>query len=276
VFGEQATEITERILSRWPEIKHAGKVIAHAGPPECSLEPSGPIASARPRGVFVLLDDEEEALHLGRRFVEETSVPRIAVGATSRYPPGVADPRMLFFDRVSYGLESDALMFDTYELMGRMIHERHNLRDRVRSDGTLELGTMQGTAREWHDLAPLWRASSRSAARFVVPNLQLAGFKVVALGAVGWSFGDVLPTFTDEQVEGMAAREHQRWLKFMTVRGWTHGSVADDEKMTRPGLVPWEDVPAHDQGLTRAQVCLSPLLLAQLGYRVVPAGSAPR
>ena len=41
--------------------------------------------------------------------------------------------------------------------------------------------------------------------------------------------------------------QHDNWVKFKLDSGWSYGSVKDAEAKTHPCLVPFEDLPVHQQ-----------------------------
>ena len=111
-----------------------------------------------------------------------------------------------------------------------------------------------------------------------MPNLLESGYDIRRRS----SATAVLDALDDGRIEDMAQREHERWFRFMTDRGWTcEPGPRDFARRTNPGLVPWPDA---DEG-ARSYSCDSvrdyPRLLAQLGYQVrraaptAPPGRSP-
>jgi hypothetical protein len=173
---------------------------------------------------------------------------------------------------VNFGLDSDILLLDSYDQLARMIHELY-LEKRLSPNGEIEPAPDPfHPGREWNELDPFWRESNRDAARFVVPNLLQSGYDIRRRTTAA----AVLDAFDDARTEDMAEREHERWLRFMTDRGWTFApGPRDSDRRTNPGLVPWAEA---DEG-ARSYSCESvrdyPRLLAQLGYRVRRSTDAP-
>jgi len=266
--AEDAISSVARIQSLWPEVRTACRLEAHAVPAEVAATTG---AITNPSAVFVLLASQERAIETGIRLIEETAAAHVVVAANPRYRPRVDTDRLVLFDPVAYGLESDVLLFATYELLARMIHA-HYLTTRLRPDGTLEpeLNPL-GPGHEWTALDTFWRASNRDAARFVVPNLLDADFRIHRLSGRN----DVDPftsPFDTSTLEGMAEREHERWRQFMTTEGWRPGQHNDTVARTRTDLVPWSDASAEARAYTCTAVSDYPRLLAQLGYEVRPPG----
>lgn len=268
--SEDAETSATRLEALWPEVNAACRIERHAGPPEVAAR--GDFASP-PHTVFVLVSDQDRAVEMAIRLVEQTSVPHVAVAAEPRYRPMVKSDRLLLFDPTAYGLESDVLLFDTYELFARMIHA-HYLTTRLRPDGSLEPAVDRlDPGHEWGALDAFWRASNRDAARFVVPNLQDEGFGIRRLGAhtAGGAENQPLTRFGTAQLEAMAEREHERWRRFMAAEKWRLGPTKDSSLRTRPDLLPWSDASKAARTYTCDSIGDYPRLLAQLGYEVRPA-----
>lgn len=268
VFCEDAADLVARVEASWPETTGACRVEAHAGPAEVatSRDPAARRA-AEPHAVFVLVEPQERAVQLGLRLIEETSVPHVVVAGDPRFEPRIGTSRLLMFDPVAYGLETDVLLFDTYELLARMVHEHYTLRGRVRSDGSLEpVSDPFDAGHEWSALDPFWRASNRDAARFVVPNLQAAGLGIERLAPCADSAEPM--TLDASRIGEMAEREHERWRRFMVGHGWRYGRQRDAAERTNPNLVPWADADAAARTYTCTAVSEYPRLLAQLGSQI--------
>jgi hypothetical protein len=209
-------------------------------------------------------------VQLGLRLAEQSSIPHVVAAATDPYSERLGHPRLLLFDPSSYGLGSDVLLFDTYELLGRMIHEHYVLQHALRPDGSIDAQDDDdplGTRREWTALDPLWKLSNRRAAGFVVPNLRRSGLRLTRLSAGADDDARWFPGDDSARVEEMAAREHERWRAFMESEGFTLGPKSNPERR-RPDLRPWADVPEATRAYTRTQVLEYPRLLAQLGFEI--------
>jgi hypothetical protein len=50
-----------------------------------------------------------------------------------------------------------------------------------------------------------------------------------------------------DQQEEHAARQHEKWMADKLADGWTHGLVKDADKKTHPSLVPYDQLPPHEQ-----------------------------
>ncbi len=266
VYAPDATDLVARVGAVWPELLEAGRVVTHDGAVEHILERSdAPIDVA-----FVVLDDQERALDIGLVLTHETCIRTAAVVGPSSSNEWSHTDRLVVVDPVASGLESDVLFFDTYELLGRMLHEHYSLNHRVRDDGALRTGDdPRDAGREWHALESIWRASNRDAARALVPNLSQSGYELARLGA---RTSPAQPTLHDNDVDALAEREHERWRRFMTEHGWRPGPQRDLDLRTNPDLVPWADAGTDAKAYTRQTVMEYPRLLAQLGYQLARRG----
>ena len=170
---------------------------------------------------------------------------------------------MLTFDPIVDGLESDELLFDSYDLMARMAHTHY-----LEQHAPLPAGVEpENPTHEWRDLNEFWRASNRDATRFVIPNLAASGFAIVNLRGHA---GGRLREFDPAVVDALAGHEHERWRSFMTRCGWEYGPTRDDARRQRPDLVPWPAASADSRSYTCAFVRTYPRLLMQLGYEIQP------
>jgi hypothetical protein len=265
VFDDHASVQRDRFAAAWPEAADACVLCAHDGPPELVLAHARRRDTRPANAAFVLVDGRDRALELGLRLRELESATPVAVAVPDSWEqaPDVGGG-LVVFDPIAAGLDSDILFLDTYASLARMLHERYLTRegvDTTKSDA-------QDAEREWDDLDQVWRDSNRDAARFVVPNLMRSGLHV----AVPTESATRVETFTDGETDAMAAREHERWRRFMTDRGWVYGPAKNSDAKTNPDLRPWLEVSDGARDYTRVVVGDYPRLLAQLGYEVWRVG----
>lgn len=52
------------------------------------------------------------------------------------------------------------------------------------------------------------------------------------------------------------AQLHQDWCDWKTARGWTYGPVKDPQRKTHPCLVPYADLPEHQQAKDRVFIAV--------------------
>lgn len=122
----------------------------------------------------------------------------------------------------------------------------------------------------WDDgLSERFKDSNRDAVRHKLDELARLGYIVVreARGAQHSRFS------LDEHLEGLAEREHNRWIDFMIEAGYCVGRHRCDDppNKTHPDLVPWEELSNKTQEKDRAPWREFTEHLAQLDLIVVQA-----
>jgi hypothetical protein len=119
-------------------------------------------------------------------------------------------------------------------------------------------------APSWQELDESRKESSRDQARDIPAKLRMVGCDVAPLDREhGNDFA-----FADEEVERLAAAEHDRWVWERTADGWTSGDK-DAARKTTPYLVPFDQLPADIADYDRDAVREIPRLLASAGLQVV-------
>jgi hypothetical protein len=78
------------------------------------------------------------------------------------------------------------------------------------------------------------------------------------------------PSFTDDELEHLAQREHDRWIADLMRDGWrfTEGEK-DPVRKLHPLLVPWSALAEMEREKDRDAVRAIPHLLAQAGLSAV-------
>jgi hypothetical protein len=94
-------------------------------------------------------------------------------------------------------------------------------------------------APSWEELDESRKESSRDQARDIPVKLRLVGCDI----APRHGQDAVAFTFTDHEVDSLAAAEHVRWMRERIADGWTAGPKDVARKMT-PYLVSFELLPA--------------------------------
>lgn len=139
------------------------------------------------------------------------------------------------------------------EQLARSIHE-----DYVSRGG---LGSYQ---RAWDDLSDSERESSRAAADAIVSRLAAIGVELQPLR----QWGGVEQVFSDEEIEQLAADEHERWRAERQAAGWSWGATRDDRRKLNPLLVPWEELPEDARRQNRQSTAALPQMLARAGFEI--------
>ena len=56
------------------------------------------------------------------------------------------------------------------------------------------------------------------------------------------SKGTPISSFDEDDLDYLAEREHNAWYKLRINSGWKYGEVKDENLLTNPNLVQWEDL----------------------------------
>jgi hypothetical protein len=152
--------------------------------------------------------------------------------------------------------------FGTFETLARAVHRRW--RAEQIADGL--------DAPLWSELDDSRKESSRAQARHYGAKLASVGHKAVPSG--DWGASDF--EFTTEQIDELAAAEHDRWNQERLADGWTLtlGDKDPDAKKT-PYLLPFAELPPHVAEWDRVFVRAIPSVLASAGLRIVPDPANP-
>lgn len=59
--------------------------------------------------------------------------------------------------------------------------------------------------------------------------------------------GEVPTKFSDQEIEVLAEREHDRWVRLKLAQGWSFASARDDNARHHPSLVPWGDLSPEER-----------------------------
>ncbi|WP_310601175.1 RyR domain-containing protein [Desulfobulbus sp.] len=144
----------------------------------------------------------------------------------------------------------------TRESLAEAIHE-HYRRE--------QLNNKSDELAPWKDLAWSFKESNRGQADDIGAKLRRANL-AVRKAEPG---REKLFSFSPELIEQLAEMEHGRWVVERLVDGWNHGEQRDNEKKTRPQLVPWHRLPESEKQKDRDAVAKIPELLRQAGYEIV-------
>jgi RyR domain len=152
---------------------------------------------------------------------------------------------------------------ESVEPLARAIHERW----RQEAIGKGE------TAPTWQDLDESRKNSSRDQASHIAIHLAKIGSDIVPLcGRESTDF-----TFTDSEIELLAAAEHDRWNHERLADGWTLAEKKNVERKQTPYLLPWKqlkerypDIAELDAVLIRAM----PAILASAGLQIIRVSDA--
>jgi RyR domain/TrkA-N domain len=97
------------------------------------------------------------------------------------------------------------------------------------------------------------------------------GDKMDAIGAiiVPESAGAPEFAFTDAEVERLAEREHERWMRDRLSQGWRYGVPRDDERKIHPDLRLWAALSETDKDKDRNAILEIPGNLHDAGFQIL-------
>lgn len=170
------------------------------------------------------------------------------------------DGRVKLFSAVAAGCDPALIADDLSERLGRLIHERF-------VEGCLRRGQKLGSTPAlcpWSELDEELRRSNRRQADDIGVKLHMVGCAVVPADRGTDEF-----RFTPEEVEVLAQREQERWMRAARADGWVYGPVRDRARRRSPDLVEWEELGSEGRAKCRSAVLEIPHILADAGFRVV-------
>ncbi len=166
------------------------------------------------------------------------------------------------FGLLTAALTPTMLLRGTNEVMARANHLSYVRTQRRRgASGDASLAP-------WEDLPESLRNSNRRFADSIGSALESVGYVLVPAPPLEGSRSS--PAFTDEDLEQLARREHDRWIADLMRDGWrfTEGEK-DPARKLHPLLVPWAELAELEREKDRDAVRAIPQLLAQAGLTAV-------
>lgn len=152
------------------------------------------------------------------------------------------------------------------ELIARQRHAewmRERLAEGKPSDATVP----------WEKLREEYKEANRRFADSIGEGLREAGCALAPAPLSGASEDDF--SFTDDEIELLAEREHQRWMEEQLRDGWRPGAEKNLAKHTHPHLVPWAELPPDVRQDDRDTMRDLPRFLAGVGLAIYRLATAP-
>ena len=125
--------------------------------------------------------------------------------------------------------------------------------------------------RPWDSISEHHKDQNRQQAEDTMRKPAAIGYRVVRKEDLR---GNPISSFTDKEIEVLAQMEHLRWCASKWLAGWKCGPKKDDQAMTHPCLVPWEDLSEAERDKDREPVRRVHEYLDKLGYVVAESASA--
>jgi class 3 adenylate cyclase len=141
--------------------------------------------------------------------------------------------------------------------LARAVHESYCAKQRA--DG------VKSPLPPWDQLPEGYREDNRAQVADIPNKLRYLGYELAA----GTGLDPRQIKISDEQLETLAEREHERWMRQKLRQGWTLGPKdSDPRKKTNPFLLPYAELQDSIKDYDREPVRKMPEIIAQAGFRV--------
>jgi hypothetical protein len=279
VFDRQARQWLHSFRSRYPAVDQVCTITAHS----CWARKVG--APEFPHdfdAAYVCIADEGHATAQAvmlRREVLTLGQPIMVRVLHSRSGYGVliSEPAPNWGENIhAIGLEDPLFDPDTathpeLELRAQTIH--HDYRAR-------QSNLNEPANRPWAVLDETFREANRKLAERYATHLAFTD-GTLKTKRYRWTFRPdgfrslnapegLLFRFSDDELEALAAHEHELWKKEREQAGWSYGPVKDAEKKTNPLLVDYSGLKDEVRDYSRSFVGSIPRILALADYTIVP------
>ncbi len=268
----RAEEERERLLLTYPRLPAAATI--HAVPSDTRspafqsgrfLGAAGPFSFAL---AFICLDSDEEGLAAGLALSRHLSGQDARVLVRMDHNPGLAallgeeSPGMVPlvpYSSLSRAARPEIVLGGVREVLARAIHDQY--RERMANQGTVEKSP---ALVPWDELSDRLKESSRLQAGDILAKLHAIGCDIQPM--TDWDAPSF--SFSPEEIEYLAAMEHQRWMDAMVADGYSHGPVRDDAARKHPAMVPYADLPEPEKEKDRDAARMIPRYLALIDMQV--------
>jgi hypothetical protein len=126
---------------------------------------------------------------------------------------------------------------------------------------------VHSSLRPYAELPEDEKEQNRSNVRDIPYKLAQAGYTVApACGEEG------VVRLSEAEIEKLAKREHERWMRKKLDWGWEYAKVTDKTKKLHKDLVPWEELPLDEREKDIVFIRNIPRILEKAGYIAVKSG----
>jgi voltage-gated potassium channel Kch len=280
VYDQQSSEWLETFRGRHPFVDRVAAITPHP----CWARKVGANQFDHDHdAAFVCIPDEghatAQAVMLRREVLTEGQPIMVRVPhSRSGYGELIGDPASGWGENLhAVGLEDPLFDPDTAtrpetELRAQTIHHDYRARQTNRDEPA---------NRPWADLDETFREANRKLAeRYAAHLVSTDGTRKIR--RYRWEFqphgftrvnppDGLLFRFSAEELESLAAREHQLWKEERERAGWSHGPVKDVQKKTNPLLVDFSKLTDEAaRAYNRDFIESIPRILALADYTIVP------
>lgn len=232
--------------------------------------------------VYVCVDDDSLALSAALALLHRVRHHRIPIVVRMAQDAGLATllhgnrrnehgADMLYaFGLLDQTCQPDLVLGGTNEVLARAIHESYLRDQRQAVQQEAENSARENPAAvAWERLSEELKESNRRQADNIGLHLQSIGCDIAPLS--DWDAAAF--TFTPEELEQMARREHERWATERQALGWRYGP-RDPVHKTNPNLLPWEQLPENIREANRGEIRGLAVSLARAGFQIYRLKSA--
>ena len=117
----------------------------------------------------------------------------------------------------------------------------------------------------WEELPDDKKRSNYDAAEDIPTKLTLIGH---AIRKIPEGKEANVPVISDEEVDILAEREHNRWCLEQSIQGWRYGEKRDDKYKIHPLLTDWKKLPVKERKKDFQGIYAIPVLLKKAGYEI--------
>jgi hypothetical protein len=235
------------------------------------------LARVRARGeitaVYVCVADETIGFSTGLTLHHALRNPDIPITVRTTYEEGFSE----FFNHLNRNTEEyrnfrafplvscacchDIIMRGTHEIIARAIHDAYVLQQEKAGVTPEENQSMV----PWSLLPDRLRDANRNQADDIWNKLELIRCGITML--TDWA--EPLFTFSAEEVEYLARKEHERWMEHFLGMGYSYGPVKDDMLKTHPSFVPWNELPEGEKEKDRNAIRSLPRILKTVNLKII-------
>lgn len=169
--------------------------------------------------------------------------------------------RLRIVGSLERGCTAEAVLGGTHELLARAIHAEY-IRDRARAGQSIATNP---SMQPWSTLPEVLRESNRRQADDLAAKVESVGAHLVLQS----EWDPPVFTFTADEVERLAEREHIRWINERQQADWSYDphrkGVAEERS---PHLIPWAKLTKDIQDIDRNTVRHIPQFLARVGLGI--------
>jgi hypothetical protein len=224
--------------------------------------------------IYLCTDNSTQAVSIALLLIEKMEFHKIPVIVRSLYEDGVTHVIQSFKTQGSYRnihtfpiIGSPCCMElitgGMLESLAKVMHEDYVEK---RKDRDKESGSSADPAlRPWAELDEQYKESNRVLSEDIRRKLNTIGYDVAPL--TEWS--DVQSPFSETEIEFLAKKEHERWMKTKRDAGYTPGTERSDTSKTSPWLIPYDQLPWEEQEKDRDIIRNIPCLLERVDLRIV-------